>query len=297
MISAKSHIPRATLYAALSGNRVPTVPVLAALVRAWNGDEAEWLARRTQTEQELEEARLQRFKDMLDGDSTEPEIHRYMVIAQPMETAAFLENLREDRHARSREYLELMALLERYVEGDISEGQFGDEFAQAMERASQIACNTDSAATSDAPSLAGPSETFAEQAAVPTESHHDQAEPGKGLNELVAELREEVPPLGHLPGRFHPNDRDTANAVPDGDSVAATSRARAKQRWAGLRAAAGAPSVRTLTGLTGLTFSVISAVLRGRLEGTEPAAEVARVLEAEALHMERLAGEPPPADE
>ncbi|MFI9205537.1 helix-turn-helix domain-containing protein [Streptomyces sp. NPDC053048] len=56
-IAARSRIPRSTLYAALRGRRVPTRPVLGALVRAWGGDPAEWLMKRTAVEAELEAAR------------------------------------------------------------------------------------------------------------------------------------------------------------------------------------------------------------------------------------------------
>lgn len=58
VIAAENHMPRSTLYAALRGARIPTVPVLAALVRAWGGDQAEWLIRRTETEAEIERLRL-----------------------------------------------------------------------------------------------------------------------------------------------------------------------------------------------------------------------------------------------
>lgn len=54
MIAARSKIPRSTLYAAMGGKRIPSIPVLAALVRAWNGDEVEWQTRRSDTEAELE---------------------------------------------------------------------------------------------------------------------------------------------------------------------------------------------------------------------------------------------------
>lgn len=56
-IAARTHIPRSTLYAALRGRRLPTRPVLGALVTAWGGDAWEWLARRTVTEAELEKVR------------------------------------------------------------------------------------------------------------------------------------------------------------------------------------------------------------------------------------------------
>ncbi|MCX4458667.1 helix-turn-helix domain-containing protein [Streptomyces sp. NBC_01728] len=57
-IAAENHMPRSTLFAALRGQRIPSVPVLAALVRAWGGDEAEWTRRRTETEDEVERLRL-----------------------------------------------------------------------------------------------------------------------------------------------------------------------------------------------------------------------------------------------
>ncbi|WP_443059998.1 helix-turn-helix domain-containing protein [Streptomyces sp. NBC_00467] len=53
-IAAENHIPKSTLHAALRGERIPTVPVLAALVRAWGGDPTVWLKRRTQAEAEIE---------------------------------------------------------------------------------------------------------------------------------------------------------------------------------------------------------------------------------------------------
>ncbi|MFF5968265.1 helix-turn-helix domain-containing protein [Streptomyces collinus] len=56
-IAAETNIAKSTLYAAMRGTRMPTVPVLAALVRAWNGDPEEWLVRRTETEQEIERLR------------------------------------------------------------------------------------------------------------------------------------------------------------------------------------------------------------------------------------------------
>ncbi|WP_199577545.1 hypothetical protein [Streptomyces sp. CRB46] len=59
-IAAENHIPESTLHAAMRGLRIPTVPVLAALVRAWGGDEKEWRRRRTEVEDELERTRLRR---------------------------------------------------------------------------------------------------------------------------------------------------------------------------------------------------------------------------------------------
>lgn len=49
-ISAREDVPRSTLYAALSGNRLPRREVVAAIARQWGGDESDWLARRSAVE-------------------------------------------------------------------------------------------------------------------------------------------------------------------------------------------------------------------------------------------------------
>ncbi|WP_409461722.1 hypothetical protein [Amycolatopsis sp. GA6-003] len=46
-ISSTEKIPRSTLYTALKGDRLPSPQVVSALVRAWGGNEAEWIARRS----------------------------------------------------------------------------------------------------------------------------------------------------------------------------------------------------------------------------------------------------------
>jgi transcriptional regulator with XRE-family HTH domain len=61
-ISEKQQIPRSTLYAAMSGTRVPTEDVLAALVRAWGGNTAEWTIRRAGVVQEIGLQRLREAK-------------------------------------------------------------------------------------------------------------------------------------------------------------------------------------------------------------------------------------------
>ncbi|WP_327345976.1 helix-turn-helix transcriptional regulator [Streptomyces europaeiscabiei] len=78
VIAARTGIPRATLYHAMRGTRVPTLPVLAALVRAYGGDEAEWTKFRSKVEDELERERLE-LRELLgrerpphDGDQGEP---------------------------------------------------------------------------------------------------------------------------------------------------------------------------------------------------------------------------------
>jgi transcriptional regulator with XRE-family HTH domain len=64
VIAVRTGIPRATLYHAMRGTRVPTLPVLAALVRAWGGDEAEWVRFRSEVEDELERRRLKLTEEM-----------------------------------------------------------------------------------------------------------------------------------------------------------------------------------------------------------------------------------------
>lgn len=59
-ISAKEQIPRSTLYAAMSGARMPTEDILAALVSAWSGDATAWIIKRAAV---LQEIGLQRLRD------------------------------------------------------------------------------------------------------------------------------------------------------------------------------------------------------------------------------------------
>lgn len=52
-ICAREDLPRSTLYAALSGHRLPRREVVAALARHWGGDESDWLERRSELERRL----------------------------------------------------------------------------------------------------------------------------------------------------------------------------------------------------------------------------------------------------
>ncbi|MGW5720559.1 helix-turn-helix domain-containing protein [Amycolatopsis sp. NPDC003865] len=56
-IAGKENIHRTTVYAALSGKRVPSRDVLAAIVKHWRGDQPEWAAKRTALENALSTAR------------------------------------------------------------------------------------------------------------------------------------------------------------------------------------------------------------------------------------------------
>lgn len=52
-ISAREAIPRSTLYAALTGHRLPRRDVVAALARHWGSDETVWLEKRSELERRL----------------------------------------------------------------------------------------------------------------------------------------------------------------------------------------------------------------------------------------------------
>jgi hypothetical protein len=57
-IAVQYNIHRDTLYAALRGKRIPSRPVLAALVSAWGGDEGKWMTKRRSLEVEMETMRV-----------------------------------------------------------------------------------------------------------------------------------------------------------------------------------------------------------------------------------------------
>src|SRR4051794_34896851 len=53
-VAERSGLPRSTLYAALRGNRLPSREVVAALARAWGGDESDWLRARSAAENAIQ---------------------------------------------------------------------------------------------------------------------------------------------------------------------------------------------------------------------------------------------------
>jgi hypothetical protein len=57
-IAVQYGVSRSTLFAVMGGKRLPTPPVLEALVLAWGGDPVEWMTRRSETEREIERLRL-----------------------------------------------------------------------------------------------------------------------------------------------------------------------------------------------------------------------------------------------
>jgi tetratricopeptide (TPR) repeat protein len=52
-VSMSENVPRSTLFAALSGSRLPSRAAVAALARSWGGDEAEWMSKRSLLERAL----------------------------------------------------------------------------------------------------------------------------------------------------------------------------------------------------------------------------------------------------
>lgn len=120
-IAAENNIPRSTLYAAMSGKRMPTVPVLAALVRAWNGDPEEWLVHRTRTEQEIERLRQQEQRLTGRDQLTQLAARRREILDQEA-TSSWIAEYAEDRDpARAEEAMqEALAERQRHVEQEIA---------------------------------------------------------------------------------------------------------------------------------------------------------------------------------
>ncbi|MEU1852927.1 hypothetical protein ABZ499_27590 [Streptomyces sp. NPDC019990] len=110
-IAAENHIPRSTLYAALRGTRIPTIPVLAALVRAWGGDQQAWVARRTAVEDEIERNRLARSKAP-DPDDDHDALNDMLIKRAEREVQRQLEAERQNASPSAVEADELISRLE-----------------------------------------------------------------------------------------------------------------------------------------------------------------------------------------
>ncbi|WP_331761934.1 helix-turn-helix domain-containing protein [Streptomyces sp. NBC_01546] len=61
-------IPRSTVYAALSGSRLPGADVVVELAKAWGGDPNEWLLRRRQVEEEISSPHADRARPATVGE-------------------------------------------------------------------------------------------------------------------------------------------------------------------------------------------------------------------------------------
>jgi hypothetical protein len=102
----------------MRGTRIPTPPVLAALVRAWNGDETEWLKRRTETEQEIAEAEVQPEGATKPVKPAKPANVAPPALAQ-MPEAQEVAGIDDDRSQRLKEW----DLIERQVAAEGPRGQ------------------------------------------------------------------------------------------------------------------------------------------------------------------------------
>lgn len=223
-IAAESGIPRATLFAAMRGQRIPTVPVLAALVTAWNGVPVQWLEFRTSTEKEIEQLRLERkatsaeivprpdtTRDGRGLDRPAPEAERDVSVDSPAEL------IRQLRAAEEALAQHRSMLVQRQASARIPDS--ADLFFSDVHdhlRASRSLSTTDSDRTR------GPWQA--------------KAVAEKMLNQLPYE--EAVERLA--------SGLDTEFV------------------WAQLRHLAGAPTVRDLSNATRLTQSQVSLALRGK---------------------------------
>lgn len=99
-ISVQQRVPRSTLYAALRGDRIPTRDVLAIIVNAWDGDEAEWMARRSQTEGELERARRAALASAPAPAPANMINHFYGEVHAPSATFGTSQDIRDNRDHR-----------------------------------------------------------------------------------------------------------------------------------------------------------------------------------------------------
>jgi hypothetical protein len=86
-ISIREGVPRSTLYAALKGARLPNRDVVAALVRSWGGDVAEWLTKRSAVELEPAERPPARTLPMFDDNPTQVDLLGSVAVVNAVEEA------------------------------------------------------------------------------------------------------------------------------------------------------------------------------------------------------------------
>lgn len=110
-ISANEQIPRSTLYAAMSGTRMPTEDVLAALVRSWQGDLTAWMIKRAAV---LQEIGLRRLRDEAVGTLRAQEERKEKQASEKLTLAE--EFGRDLRHLRTTAGLTLRELKPRLLQ-------------------------------------------------------------------------------------------------------------------------------------------------------------------------------------
>lgn len=88
-ISSAEQIPRSTLYTALKGDRLPSAEVVAALARAWGGDEAVWVAKRSALQDTIAASGSRRPAQALRDGSvfrTVPTTHTVLIVVRTAST-------------------------------------------------------------------------------------------------------------------------------------------------------------------------------------------------------------------
>ncbi|MET9462436.1 hypothetical protein ABZY05_46815 [Streptomyces canus] len=273
-IAAENYIPKSTLYAAMRGTRMPTRPVLAALVRAWNGDPEEWLVRRTETEAEIERLRQQSqpLADRLQGDEAPKEARdrplRREVRELRREAMEYRARLLTDDQARE-DLQRLRAALSE------SEGVREQRLKELFEEFSQRRQSPKFELPWELPPKGASSHGLTEDPVALLLEREDAA-----LQELDVL---EVPPRrwAALSG-LNRDNRDDKSPDP---------------RWNRLRVAAGQPTYRTMSERAGVRQVTISEVMRGYRNNSEAADRVWRALKELAQGVDRSRREPPPADD
>ncbi|MEU0414521.1 hypothetical protein ABZ307_43075 [Streptomyces griseorubiginosus] len=289
VIAARTDIARSTLYAVMGGKRIPTVPILAALVRAWNGDEAEWLTRRTEAVAAVARLREQHTSTAEDVEALlkEAEQTRNAAIreAEALKAEAIrearrvvdegIQELREveqRRDALVKEAEELLEQANRQASLAIAEAE--RQVAVLMRRREDI--NVEISRVQDViealESFEAPIQTVKAGSSAPARTHQDA-----GLNEQISPASREAAMqalYGHFVDRARVleklyQDRPTVDLVaqldPNDPNLDYDERER-EVLWKLLRQRAGAPTIRAIAeGAGGLRQTMVSEVLRGRV--------------------------------
>ncbi|CAL9650830.1 helix-turn-helix domain-containing protein [Streptomyces sp. enrichment culture] len=260
-IAAANNMPRSTLYAALRGERLPSVPVLAALVRAWGGDEVHWLTRRMETETEIERRRLAALREqarenvhclIARDENVRQDIRRMQTRPDPGLVEHVLEDLRRADVASDPELVE--RVLEQLRRADVaSDPELVERVLELLRRAGVLSGLL--VGEEQAESTGGVAElkaaAFAERYANEQADDHfprwawrDQHEFWRTQVQSYMRRSAQEELLPYLVHERH-----------------------SPAMWGALRELAGAPSVRQIAAATNLSQGAVSLVLRGRQRG------------------------------
>jgi transcriptional regulator with XRE-family HTH domain len=279
-IAAKNHIPRSTLHAAMRGKRIPSLPVLAALVRSWSGDEGEWARRRTETEQEIERLRLQAASVQNGDDSKLRRMTPVLSLEQQKAAVAeFKRRLARESDPEWQEQLNKMQLAFEETREEAPDPARGASRSDGneLERPEHL-----EAAWEELKKAVGDKAARAE-----SWCDQDASEQEQKQIERLLELRHASTPPDDGSEERHQTETELTGEI---DPAAL---------WRMRRAQAGNPTIRQLASDTGLTFQRVSEVLRGRAH--EGSVVERKVLDALEAHSASLTGPdaeflPPPID-